>query len=105
MSEWPYQYTSGRRADDGKAVGADVAVHPKGLAGVEVGMGADTTEAESVPGTVQPPCEEQIWVRREARRWELSTYLAGVEVHKHRRRYSAYFHGVVSQNLARARLA
>jgi hypothetical protein len=55
-SIWPNQYTNGRRADDVKAVGADVAEEPNGFAGVEVGIGILTGQADIVPGTVHPPC-------------------------------------------------
>ena len=55
ISECPYQYTSGRRADDESAVGAEVAVNPRGLAGVCVDIGVSTAEAEMVPGTVKHP--------------------------------------------------
>ena len=46
----------GSRAEDDNAVGADVAVAPNGLAGVQVGIAADNGQAEIVPGIVQPPC-------------------------------------------------
>ena len=49
----------GSGAEDESAVGADVAVAPNGLAGVQVGIAADNGQAEIVPGIVQPPCA--IW--------------------------------------------
>lgn len=49
----------GSRAEDDNAVGAEVAVAPNGLAGVQVGIAADNGQAEIVPGIVQPPCEVQ----------------------------------------------
>ena len=45
----------GSSAEDDRAVGADVAVLPKGFAGLCVGIGEDMTATESAPGTVQPP--------------------------------------------------
>lgn len=45
----------GRRADEERAVGAEVAVAPNGFAGVQVGMAADNGQADIVPGMVQPP--------------------------------------------------
>ena len=41
--------------DDDNAVGAEVAVIPKGLAGDEVGMGESMGQAVKVPGIVKPP--------------------------------------------------
>ena len=54
-SACPYQYTVGKRADEDSAVGADVALNPRGFAGVWVGTGASMAHAEMVPGTVKQP--------------------------------------------------
>lgn len=52
---WPNQNVMGTRAEDDVVVGADVAVIPKEFAGVDVGIGSEIGQAESVPGTVQAP--------------------------------------------------
>lgn len=36
-------------------MGAEVAALPKGLAGVDVGIGMEITDAEIAPGTVKEP--------------------------------------------------
>lgn len=41
--------------EEDNAVGAEVAVIPKGLAGDEVGMGESMGQAVKVPGIVKPP--------------------------------------------------
>lgn len=51
----PNQNTMGNSADDDNAVGADVAVEPRGFAGDEVRIGDVIGQAEIVPGTVHPP--------------------------------------------------
>lgn len=58
MSGWPYQKVNGMSALEARAVGADVAAEPKGLAGEAVPMGLLTRAAEIVPGTDHAPWGE-----------------------------------------------
>lgn len=59
-SACPNQYTRGRSAEEVRAVGAEVAVEPKGFPGEAVGIGIEIGQAETVPGTVHPPCSTEI---------------------------------------------
>lgn len=51
----PNQWRSGRSLVDDNAVGAEVAVIPKGFAGDDVGIGESIGHADKVPGIVNPP--------------------------------------------------
>jgi hypothetical protein len=55
VSACPYQYTRGNSAFEDRAVGADVAADPSGLAGEHVGRGECTGAADIAPGQDQPP--------------------------------------------------
>lgn len=55
ISVCPYQWTRGSSFEEERAVGAEVAVIPRGFAGDEVGIGASIEQEVNVPGIVKPP--------------------------------------------------
>ena len=95
----------GTSADEESAVGADVDVDPKGLAGVWVGMGVVIGHADIVPGTVQPPYGYEFGIETSAVQEKRWTDLRWINVHEHGGPVLPCPNSIVCQDLARSRLA
>lgn len=81
---------------EARAVGAEVAAEPKGLAGEDVPIGLLTTAAEIVPGIDHAPwgVVRSVWETGERKR----TDLGGIQVDEEGRPILSDAEGVVCQN-------